>query len=458
MNHRSYFLSLLLVFSLIFFYALIQIVVDSIRYNTVYVITNLLIFSISVVFSLLSKYKYSINKTFWIFITIFMSFAPFFQYSMDVLPWGGSLADEYYVKANFVVLFFLIMYLLGSLFSRFFSKTEMQFRTLGLPVSKSAISTRFITFAILVSIFSFIYTFQQLGFYGLLLRGGELVEFNEGVAHRFVTNIIRPIPSIFFLLIIYLNKDNKLDLINKMLMFILFILVLMISFPLSTPRFYAASIYLPIILFFLRDRIGNLFYPLLMYFSVFIILPFMGAFRRFNGETSLVELFKRDVMSGQAFFAGTFDSFSMLARAIEYVETHSVTYGNQLLGAMLFFIPREFWPDKPTGSGYFIAVQSNMSFTNVSFPFIAEGFINGSLIGVAIFGFFAGLVFNSLDRIYWSEKSNSILLGIFFLFLFPLIFFMLRGDLMSSFAFISSRLLVVYLTVMIFKFYFDKAH
>ena len=40
--------------------------------------------------------------------------------------------------------------------------------------------------------------------------------------------------------------------------------------------------------------------------------------------------------------------------AINYVSDYGITYGNQLFGSLFFFVPREYWYDKPLNSGKLI--------------------------------------------------------------------------------------------------------
>jgi hypothetical protein len=59
--------------------------------------------------------------------------------------------------------------------------------------------------------------------------------------------------------------------------------------------------------------------------------------------------------------------------AIKYSEIESITYGRQLVGALLFFVPSSLWPNKPIGSGTLVAENMLMTrysfwYTNISMP------------------------------------------------------------------------------------------
>jgi len=51
------------------------------------------------------------------------------------------------------------------------------------------------------------------------------------------------------------------------------------------------------------------------------------------------------------FVARDFDSYQNFA--IVFFEDF-ITYERQLLGALLFWVPRSIWPNKPIGSGAFV--------------------------------------------------------------------------------------------------------
>ena len=75
----------------------------------------------------------------------------------------------------------------------------------------------------------------------------------------------------------------------------------------------------------------------------------------------------------------------MICRSLDLVSQMGSFKGKQLLGAMLFFIPRSIWPSKPIGSGATIAIYQRQSFKNISCPIIGEAIINFGIIGVIIF-------------------------------------------------------------------------
>ena len=168
-------------------------------------------------------------------------------------------------------------------------------------------------------------------------------------------------------------------------------------------------------------------------------------------ETFVIRIKTMDVK--QALTSLDYDSWSNLMAAIKYSEIESITYGRQLVGAVLFFVPRSFWPNKPVGSGHFVAENMLMTrysfwFTNISMPFPAEGYINFGILGIILFAFILALISKITDKWY---KYNDLRLFFSLYVCFHMIFmiFMLRGDLMSSFAYLVGNLLAIFFVPLI---------
>ena len=139
--------------------------------------------------------------------------------------------------------------------------------------------------------------------------------------------------------------------------------------------------------------------------------------------------------------SGGYDAFSIIEGARKYVEVADFTYGYQLLGSLFFFVPRSIWVTKPIGSGAMISTFMGQSFTNISCPLIAEGYVNFGILGVILFALVTGALCTVVDRKYWEnapENLNFSLIKVLYPVLPPYFFFMLRGDLMSSFAYTSA--------------------
>jgi hypothetical protein len=132
------------------------------------------------------------------------------------------------------------------------------------------------------------------------------------------------------------------------------------------------------------------------------------------------------------FLKADFDSYYNFA--IIFSE-NIVTYGRQLLGVVFFWIPRSVWSNKPVGSGSYIADQLGFEFSNISANFFAEGYINFGLIGILLFAIVLAVLTSFMDAKNFFDKSKSIFFTMMYLLFIGLLFFILRGDLLSSFAY-----------------------
>jgi hypothetical protein len=211
-------------------------------------------------------------------------------------------------------------------------------------------------------------------------------------------------------------------------------------FPTGVARYLVAFSYVPVLLALSsRFRDASLFSALLIGL-ILMLFPFLDQFRYFSGFENLRFLPERAF-----FYAAHFDAYENLASA---VESGFISYGGQIVGSLLFFIPRVFWLDKPVGSGYQMAEQLGYSFKNISMPFLGEGFINFGFLGVVVFVSSLGFLFGVLDRrfskLIWHRTQIDYSLAIYY-YLFGGFFFVLRGDLLSSTAYVVAGLFSAFL-------------
>ncbi|MGZ5255033.1 MAG: hypothetical protein ACXWCT_11540, partial [Flavitalea sp.] len=155
-------------------------------------------------------------------------------------------------------------------------------------------------------------------------------------------------------------------------------------------------------------------------------------FRAFGRNTEL-----KFSIDYKMFQSGHFDSFQNFAFIL---SEEIITYGYQLLGVLFFWVPRAVWPSKPVGSGELIAEIMQFEWNNVSANFFAEGYVNFGFFGILAFVFLLARYTAVIDKIYWvTLRQSGPVSGNFFRILYyimlGMLFFILRGDLLSSFAF-----------------------
>ena len=229
---------------------------------------------------------------------------------------------------------------------------------------------------------------------------------------------------------------------NKFVRLYLFTILVVSVFPTGVARHLVAFVYVPLTLvLFPRVRSSSVFISLLLG-AVLLIFPFLEQFRRLSEMKSI------NLLPDSAFFlAPHFDAFENFASAY---ENGFVSYGTQLLGCLLFFVPRSMWQEKPRGSGYALAHQLNYTFDNISMPWLGEGYVNFGIIGVFSFSVLIAFFMARLDSYYRSYNKISRRIDYdttLYFYTIGAMFFLLRGDLTSSTAYILGGLFVAKLLV-----------
>jgi len=181
----------------------------------------------------------------------------------------------------------------------------------------------------------------------------------------------------------------------------------------------------------------------------FFVFPMMDTFRYFNPVT-----FEwRDLIRWNFDFInnGDFDAYQNFALSI---SREFISFGKQLLVVIFFFIPRTIWQDKPVGSGVELTrILHGADNTNISMPFISEGYVNFGLLGIILFLFLLGWIIGILDNIYWYKRSRTLIdkpFNIFYFFSLGYLTFLLRGDLLSSFSYFIGFILCFLIVYVLF--------
>lgn len=405
--------------------------------NSLYFITNLLILFFSYIGMMLDSDKnFTLSKIVFIFVFFFFGIVPLNDNLNGNLYWGGQEIDDFYkIITNIFIIFGILAFFVGS-------KIKLIFFDRIISSLPNIRKINLFFFILLFSIVSFIILYvKDFDLLRLLFRGtsSDLVADSHvklsQLEYLLFDNFIRPMPINLLIILLFFHQNNKQVCSNfdrlksRMLLIVFFIAAFLLVSPTSIPRFQAAALYIPLIIIFtnLWDRPYGM--QLTILGGLLLVIPFLDKFREYNQETFEWSINLNFLNHGH------FDAYQNFVRAI---EVDFFSEGRQLLGSLLFFIPRSFWEEKPIGSGHALADLAGYNFSNISMPFIAEGYINFGFIGIPIFMLLLGLILGNLDRIAWSMKKNHIfnLFIYYYYLLFGMIFFIMRGDLMSSFAYI----------------------
>jgi hypothetical protein len=164
-----------------------------------------------------------------------------------------------------------------------------------------------------------------------------------------------------------------------------------------------------------------------------VIFPFADRFRyedsgdrRPDSDSLLVPLTLKD-----------YDQIGMFANTISFAHAgEGHTYGRQLSGTVLFFVPRSVWHGKPVDSGVRVGEWMGMRNTNLSSPLWAELWLDfgplGMLLGFALVGYAC----DRADRAYVRRTVDDTGPGNVLAVVVPLVagysFILLRGPLLQA--------------------------
>lgn len=274
-------------------------------------------------------------------------------------------------------------------------------------------------------------------------RGGGMSRYIGGKSLNLVFNLfIRPFCFFLFLIFLFKNFLNKKFFFPIRIQWLfIFISFITLNFPTGTTRYYIFAIWVTLLFYFIFDKIKTGFIGLGILCFGLLGAEFFSQFRKINVSEQISLNSNIDLK-----YFGTmhFDGYEMLASAILYVEKFDILYGENLLGAILFFVPRTFWATKPISSGSLIMRECYASnspygnFENVSSPLVAEFFIGFGLFGVIFGAILTALICALLDANYFylnkNKNKNLNAYKMIYLTLVGLFLITLRGSILVAFS------------------------
>lgn len=130
------------------------------------------------------------------------------------------------------------------------------------------------------------------------------------------------------------------------------------------------------------------------------------------------------------------DSLGMLALCYQWVQIFGHSYGMQMLGAALFWVPRAIWPTKPIETGGMVTAELGFDFTNLAPPIMSDPLVDFGFVGVPIVGALFGLLLGRLDMTYWHGRerpeASRRVIDYIYPFWLGCVIFLTRGGLFAS--------------------------
>lgn len=386
-------------------------------------ILNLLVITLGMAYSLNKKFI-SIDLLYWIFNYLFFVFAPCIQVTNGHFP-NTFPIDMYLIyKGQSLILiwnsiFLVLKYALDRKYFKRDLTEEIGFRANTIVAN--------IYFLLALIIFVFILTRYGVNFFLGYVKDNTYSD-NKTLnllANAFITGVIYS--NFIFQYRIKEIKNTKYNL--KCILSVL-MLIYIVS-PFNTTRYITAFVILFFIWLFHRRKFKPAGFSIFFVIGVFFVFPFLDNFMK-AGFTTDINVEVLHAITKQ-FEELHFDAFANFLATMSYVEQNNSLLGLNLLGSILFFIPRAIWSGKPISSGELVGDYLTdvyyLNFNNLSNPLVSEFYLAFGFIGILIGAIIFTIFISKLERaLLIIGKDYDLLYGI----TLGIIFIILRGDLMIS--------------------------
>lgn len=391
-------------------------------------------------------HPYSLQIIHWFFFLFFFFFAALIQYMNRAFPWVGMLSDETVLFGNIIALVWSVFFILGGKIkvnNKCPINAIKKFSQKQIPLDCGIAMVVIMIICVLIATYSIATT----GFVNLLARSTANTSWSDNSSIDMVfshaTRAFCTFSALFSVHIV--RKTGRF----RFRAVIILICLLITAFPTGVARYAMASIYGALFITLFPSLKKNRFFIIVFMVGFVVVLPFLNSFRNlaFEDVNIILSLKKAVQKIPIAWLAEDYDAFTTMCMAIDQVWHSGISFFYQLLGVILFFVPRTIWPSKPVGSGHTVAKSVGMSFTNISMPLPGEGYLNFGIVGVALFAFFVGFASSRFDKSFWitgpSDESRNI--DLIYPVIMLMFFFICRGDLLSSWAYTFANLFVWFL-------------
>jgi len=386
----------------------------------------------------LCRHPYGLCTLFWLFSFFFFGTAPLLQYLLDRFVWNlAPTADEIFTN-NLLILLWSVLFLLGSNGSIYLGIADKERQE---PKRRMAGGAR--AFLALCDVMIVLYLLTRVGFFNILLRYSNRNAQIESTAldllltHGF-RNILYHSAAVA---VVHCKRARRMDLLDG----IALLCFLIGCFPTGMPRFMLAAFYGGLMTLAAKDTKAERWYMPVLILGLALLFPLLGRLRGLQGlEEGAIGSAWLDSLR-VSYVSGDFDAYQMFISVRRYVLEKGIVCGRQMLGVLLFFVPRSIWPQKPIGTGATVLMElEQFGFTNVSAPLVSEAYMNFGLPGLVLGGFLLGLLCRSIDRKYWKSRHDTDRIRMLYPSAALYFFFLLRGDLLSSWAYTFANVLVGY--------------
>lgn len=418
-------------------------------------------FSVYAILQESNRLPYGCRTLHWVFFFFFFFLAPYLQYLQEAWPLNYIPTEGGILKANLMIILWMSIY--HSTRSLFYYKGVLSYGEACMNQAKGHINEAGIAMdrrleanresvqntllaLLMISLLMVGFLIRRIGLINLISSrdtSHEAYNTSSTALSSLLTYVVRNTITFTAFLCCFSYKKRQVSLYYPLTAIVLLLLG---CSPFAVPRFQAATIYLTLLLLlFPRYRYRVIF--VIFFIMVFVVgFPLLSGFR--YESTSEVSFFSRItlVLSNlqSEYLSANYDAYTMLMKTNDYLTIFGSQHGLQLLATVLFFIPRGVWPGKPVSTGTLIQERmgAHVSAYNVSSSLISEAMIDFGIIGIVFYALVFSAICNWIDLRLSARKYSDTSDGILFLVMPPLLFFLIRGSLMSVWAFVFSYILI----------------
>lgn len=383
-----------------------------------------------------------------IFFLLFFIVAPVLQINESQLRAVNTVQinEDLIIQANLIISVFLIsVYLFYFLLNdRIFLHKEISGNLYNYSYANSF--NWLILISLIIPFYSVYFMIESFG-------SSSINTSNSGILNLLRSKVLFLIPFIALCLLV-LRTDKSFKYF-KALAFILLICVVLTKNPFLDRRNALGPVYLTLFLVYLLSinfKFKNFFFHITLA-SLGLLFPISALATHFVLYQD--ENYSFSSIIQDHFIGLHYDAWSSIIATIEFVQIHGMQFGQQLLGSLLFFVPRDIWSAKPSSSatevGNYLIDSSSLWFNNISVTLPAEGYIDYGIVGVLFFGFLFSMLIVLVERLQNSKNILSIIGGIYLSFN---IFFILRGSLLPAFSYTVGALIAIFLVPRVINFFY----
>jgi oligosaccharide repeat unit polymerase len=378
--------------------------------------------------------RFNLGLSYSFFSLFFFGVIPLFEYRLGVTYGGAAVPDDSsYIKAALLALMSGVCFYLG-----YGSQRGHRF-SLDLLTKIRMVSARHRQIVLLAScsliliLGACLVTFYHFNAFKILLRGYGEEEEQSAMAYSLINYVARPlIFNLLFLGALVISRRQHKSWLK--ILGLCFVAALLVS-PIGIPRSLAGALYIPLLMMVFMPRYNSKYTQLcVIIVAILFLAPLADVFRFLNSEHNDVDLGSNFNLS--YIFAGHFDAFHNLTQVIELKYKSE---GWQVIGILLFWVPRNLWEGKPQGTAIDFADYSGFSHENISFPLQAEFYVDYGVIGVMVGMFLTGLLYRRIDaflsRPQKPGSTSSYLFELSHLEMSILGLYLLRGSVLVSFGY-----------------------